>query len=256
MQNLLTLPSTQDILVLMITDRQIQLLKAVISEYLTTSEPVGSVDLAEKYRLNCSAATIRNEMARLIDQGFLQMLHTSAGRTPTEMAYRYYLDELLEEIELPVLQEVALKQRLWPVRFEFERMMRQAVVALSEITKEMALATTQDGHIVHAGAVNLLDQREFWDISVAKAALHLADRPELLEQIFQKAPYGGEVRYVIGNELGYENLALCSMVFSPYISGKKNGFIAVLGPARMNYQSVIPAVRFTKKLVEELGESW
>ncbi len=240
----------------MLSERQISLLKAIIDEYIENAEPVGSVGLVEKYRLDFSAATVRNEMAKLIEEGFLQMLHTSSGRVPTPMAYRLFLEELMEEEELPVLQEVALKQRLWPSRFEFEKMLRQAILALSDLTKELAVATSNDGFVVQAGAVNVLDNKEFWDIEAAKAVLYLLDHADLLEEIFQKAPFGGECRCVIGGEIGTEKLEECSIVFAPYSAGSKEGHIAVIGPARMRYQNIIPAVKYSKQLVEELGQSW
>lgn len=240
----------------MLTDRQLQLLKAIIKEYIDTSEPVGSVELVQKYNIKCSAATIRNEMAHLIDLGFLEMLHTSSGRIPTKMAYRLYLDQLMEEEELPVLQEVAIKQRLWPNRYAFEKLLREAVLSLAETVKTLSLATADEGYIIHAGAVHVLDHKEFWEIDNAKAALTLLDHFELLEKIFQNVPYGGEVRCAIEDELGLRNLSRCTVVFAPYSVGNRSGNIAVLGPSRMKYSSVIPAVRYTKRLVEELGESW
>lgn len=240
----------------MLSDRQIQLLQAIISEYIKTAEPVGSVELVDKYNLKFSAATVRNEMAKLIEDGFLQMLHTSSGRVPTRMAYRLYLDQIMHEEEMPVLQEVAMKQRLWSNRFEFEKLLRESVLSLAETSKLLAIATTTDGYIVHAGAVNVLDSKEFWDIDVAKAALSLLDRYDLLEKVFQNAPYGNDVRCVIEEEMGMEKLANCALIFSPYAVGKRSGFIALLGPSRINYAGVIPLVRYTKQLVEELGNSW
>ena len=195
-------------------------------------------------------------MAQLLDEGFLQMLHTSSGRIPTSMAYRLFLTDLMEEEQLPILQEVAMKQRLWPHRFEGEKLLRQAVVALAEYTKELAVAITNDGFVVHAGAVNILDNKEFWDIEAAKAVLYLLDRPELLEQVFQKAPFGEDVRCVIGNETGRDTLSHCGIVFAPFTTEKASGFIAVIGPARMRYAAVIPAVRYTKGLIHELMGSW
>lgn len=240
----------------MLTDRQIQLLKAVIREYTTTSEPVGSVEIVKKYNMRCSAATVRNEMAKLIELGFLDMLHTSSGRVPTKSAYRFYLDELLEEEDLPVLQEVAMKQRLWPNRFHFEKLLRESVISLADMTRYLAIATIDDGFVIHAGARNVLDNKEFWELDVAKAALMLIDDYSLLERVFQTNPYGGEVKVAIEDELGMENLNKCTMIFTPYQTGSRKGFISVLGPSRMNYGVVIPAVKYTKQLIEELGESW
>lgn len=240
----------------MLTDRQIQLLKAVIDEYIKTAEPVGSVELVDKYNFKCSAATVRNEMARLIEDGFLAMLHTSSGRVPTKMAYRYYLDQLMTEEELPVLQEVAMKQRLWASRFEFERLLREAVLSMADATKALAIATTGDGYIVHAGAVNILENKEFWDIDAAREAFMLLDRYELLEKVLQNSPYGNDVKFVIEEEIGLEKLNGSAIVFTNYNVGKKSGSIAVLGPSRMNYAAIIPAVRYTKQLLEELGCAW
>lgn len=240
----------------MLTERQLELLKAVIQEYIERAEPVGSNELVSKYNLKFSAATVRNEMAKLIEQGLLEMVHTSSGRIPTANAYRYFIQELMDETEIPVLQEVAFKQKLWPKRFEFEKMLREAMISLSDITKELSIATTSDGYIVHAGSVNVLDKKEFWDINVAKAALYLLDRYELLEQILAKAKYGEDVRYLLGEEIGNEYLEECGIVFTPYNIENKSGYICVLGPARMNYPQVIPAVRYAKNLIEELAGSW
>jgi transcriptional regulator of heat shock response len=238
----------------MISDRQIRLLNAIITEYIKTAEPVGSVEVVKKYNLKYSPATARNEMAKLLELGLLEMLHTSSGRVPTPMAYRLFLDQIMEEEELPVLQEVAMKQRLWPSRFEFEKLLRQAVVTLSENIHELALATTSD--ITCAGMVNILDHKEFWDIDVARTGLNLLDRHELLEEIFTKSPYHEDIKTIIGTEIGIENLESCALVFSPYKVGNRSGNIAVFGPSRMRYDTIIPAIRYTKNLIEELGESW
>lgn len=240
----------------MLTERQVELLKAIIDSYISTSEPVGSVEVVKKYNMHCSAATIRNEMAKLLSMGFLEMPHTSSGRVPTKQAYRLYLDELMQETDLPVLQEVALKQRLWPNRFHFEKMLREAMIALAEITHALAMATTSDGFMTHAGAVNVLENKEFWEIDSAKAALIILDNSEMLERVFQSAPYGGDVRTVLEDELGINNLSKSSIVFAPYSVGNRSGHIAVLGPSRINYAQVIPAIRYTKKVIEELGEAW
>jgi transcriptional regulator of heat shock response len=227
----------------------------IIEFYINSTTPVGSEVIVRKYKIRCSPATVRNEMARLIDEGFLEMLHTSSGRVPTPMAYRFFLTDLMEEEELPVLQEIALKQRLWPSRFDFNSLVRNSVMALADVTKELAFITDA-GFVMHSGAVNILDNPEFWDIDAAKAALYLLDRYELLEQVFSKAPNDGEVKFVIGNEIGNANLKNASIVFSSYNVGGKNGFIGILGPSRMRYSNVVPAVKYAKSLIEELGESW
>lgn len=78
----------------MLSERRKELLRLIVEEYIKTANPVGSSLLCDK--LNCSSATIRNEMASLEDMGYLEKTHTSSGRVPSEMGYRYYVDNLME----------------------------------------------------------------------------------------------------------------------------------------------------------------
>ncbi len=240
----------------MLNERQLQLVEAIINEYIKEAEPVGSVQVVRRYRLGCSPATIRNEMAKLLDLGYLEMMHTSSGRVPTKSAYRLYLDEIMHEEELPVLQEVAMKQRLWSERYNFDKLLRETVKALAENIGELAVATSDDGYVTYAGTVNILDSKEFWDIDAAKAALTVVDNFEILERIFGRVIDTNGLKIILEDEIGVEKLEKCGFVAAPYKSGNKHGHIAVFGPSRMNYSQVIPALKYAKQLVQELGESW
>ena len=239
-----------------LTERQIKLLEAIIREYSESCEPVGSKTVVKKYSMKVSPATIRNEMAALLEDGFLEMMHTSSGRVPTSRAFRFFIEELMEEEELPVLQEVAVKQRLWPQRFEFEKLLRNAALSLAETTKNIAIAVTEDGFVTHAGSVYILDSSEFWDIEVAKSALSLVDRFDDLMQIFKRMDHDDGVNVAVGSELDYPNMDQSAMVFAPFKCANKSGYISVLGPSRMKYSFVVPSVRYTKNLLEELTSSW
>src|SRR5690349_14984534 len=89
-------------------DRKEQGLKAVVDDYTTTAVPVGSQGLAERYFARWSSATIRNELARLMETGHLHQPHTSSGRIPSDIGYRYFVDFLMEEEPL----DPALRARL------------------------------------------------------------------------------------------------------------------------------------------------
>mgnify|MGYP006288121637 CR=1 FL=1 len=223
---------------------------------MESPKPVGSTYLVKKYDLNYSAATVRNEMAELIEKGFLDMLHTSSGRVPTSMGYRFYLEELLEEEEMPVLQEVAIKQQVWPARYEFHKLLREIVNSLAEFTKQLTVATTDNKFSIHAGAVNILDEKEFWDIEVAKSALYLLDNYEVLNSILSKPSYGADrkVYCLIGEDLPNENLRQCCIASTKYELPNRSGYIAIIGPARMPYEKVLPALKYAKELVEDLAQ--
>lgn len=80
----------------MVTERQLEIILAVVYEYITTGEPVGSRAISKRYLTGKSPATIRNEMADLEEMGYLWQPHTSAGRVPTSKAYRLYVDAILQ----------------------------------------------------------------------------------------------------------------------------------------------------------------
>lgn len=239
----------------MLTQRQVNLLEAIINEYISNAEPVGSTLIVQKYELECSPATVRNEMARLLDEGYLEMLHSSSGRVPTQNAYKFFLEELMEEEDMDVLQEVAIKQKLWANRYAFEKLLRKAAHVLSETTNELAFAVNfQDEYLTFKGAVNILDYKEFHDIDLARSTLQLFDNFTLVQPILNKVNPNKELTYLIGSEIGKE-FEECSMLIARYDTNKKAGYVGVFGPARMNYQKIIPTLRYVREMIVELGSN-
>src|SRR5438477_10249314 len=99
-----------------LTQRQISILKSLIEEYIETAEAVGSETLEKKHNLSASPATIRNEMVRLTELGYLKKPHISAGRIPTPKGMKFYVNQLMKEKELTVAEEVAMKEKMWDHR--------------------------------------------------------------------------------------------------------------------------------------------
>ena len=233
-----------------VTERQTNLFKAIVSEFIDTAEPVGSKYLVKKYNLDVSPATVRNDMSSLVNLGFLAMNHGSSGRYPTTLGLRVFLKELMKEKELPIVQEVAMKQRIWEARFSPEKLLQEASHALSELTELLAIVTTNDGHLFSSGAHYLLDQPEFLDIDVTRTILHLSDNHNLINEILNKGRE--DLNIFISEEIGLDNLTPCSVIFSGFEQNKRKGYIAIIGPSRMHYEINIPAVRSIKKLIEEI----
>ncbi|WP_040211339.1 heat-inducible transcriptional repressor HrcA [Clostridium polynesiense] len=119
-----------------IDDRKIKILHAIINDYIFTGEPVGSRTIAKKYDLGVSSATIRNEMADLEDMGYIEQLHTSSGRKPSDKGYRLYVDKLMKIKQLPKEEEIMIKEYLINAAlFEVDKIVKQASALLSELTK-------------------------------------------------------------------------------------------------------------------------
>ena len=239
-----------------LTERQTKILKSIIEEYIESAEPVGSETLEKKCELGVSPATIRNEMAALTKAGFLKQFHTSAGRVPTKEAFKFYASQLVEEKQLSVADEVAAKEKVWDARFDFDHLMKEAVKALAEKTQSLAVATTDDGDIYHAGYAHILEAPEFYDIDITRTVLSLLDENDAIKNLFKKAFGDGPIHLLLGDELGYDFLDPCGMIFTQFQAGsKKGGCLGVIGPSRFNYALVIPTVRYFGGLIEELVQN-
>ena len=240
-----------------LTDRQVKILKTIIEEYIQSAEPVGSETLEKKYELGVSPATIRSEMAKLVKAGYLRQPHASSGRIPTPQAFRFYVNQLLEEKKLSVADEVAAKERVWDVRFDFDKLMHEITRALAEKTKTLALAATEEGNVYHAGYANILQMPEFYDIDITRTVLSLIDEVERVQSLFAKDFGEGPVHILLGEELGDDFLEPCGMVFTHFKTGSsRRGSLGVIGPNRLDYPMVIPTVRYFGSLVEELCQGF
>ena len=125
-----------------LSERQLQILQAIITDYVETAEPVGSRSIAKKYDLGVSPATIRNEMADLEEMGYLTHPHTSAGRVPSDKAYRLYVNSLMKKKNLSAKEKRLINERLASTREEFDATLREAAELLSEITHLASFAMT------------------------------------------------------------------------------------------------------------------
>lgn len=121
--------------------RKRRLLQAIIEEYIETAEPVSSGNLVKA--LECSSATIRNEMAELEKIGFLEKTHSSSGRIPSQKGYRYYVDQLIRDDKLTKKEMEIIKERLETKVNALEDLTRIATTTLSEITHYTAITIAQ-----------------------------------------------------------------------------------------------------------------
>ncbi len=125
-----------------ISERKKKILAAVVDEYIRTAEPIGSKHLAENAGLGCSSATIRNELAELVALGYLDQPHTSAGRVPTPMGYRMYVNELMEKQKLSLEETEDLNRRLNLKLQELDDTIGSISRLASQLTDYPALALT------------------------------------------------------------------------------------------------------------------
>lgn len=240
-----------------LTQRQIEILKAVIEEYIETAEAVGSETLEKKHNLSASPATIRNEMVKLSEMGYLKKPHSSAGRVPTPAGMKLYVKELMREKQLSTVEEVALKERVWDYRARMQQFLRQVTRSLAEKTGTLAIATSTEGDLYAAGYANILDMPEFFDIDLTKTLLTALDEAECFRNVFEAIGQDEDIHIVFGDEISGSLHGPYGMVFTRYQTPLHQfGEIGVVGPVRLNYTAIVPTVRYVGDLIEDVAKGW
>ena len=124
-----------------LTSRQETILGLVVREYTANKVPVSSKGLVHKYSLKMSSATARAEMATLESMGFLAHPHTSAGRMPTEAGYRYFVQRLIGDTQLPLDEQRTIRHQFHQARLDVEQWMKLAAAVLAHVSQSAALVT-------------------------------------------------------------------------------------------------------------------
>lgn len=125
----------------MLTERQARILSLIVEDYVETAEPVGSEALVRRHHLPLSPATIRNEMARLEEEGYLTHPHTSAGRIPADSGYRVYLESLMEEETLPRDTQETIRHQFHQAGREADAWIHLAAAILAQFVQNAAVVT-------------------------------------------------------------------------------------------------------------------
>mgnify|MGYP006066758533 CR=1 FL=1 len=243
-----------------LTPRQEKILFAIIEEYAELATPVGSVTLAKLFQV--SSATIRSEMARLEEAGYIAQPYTSAGRVPTDAGYRYYVNRLSEQsASEPSYQYISTEKadrpalrgnRVLELRISSQARadyaIRGAVDSLVELTGNLGLATIGD-QLYISGISRLFTQPEFLDVERVRGVAKLLDN---LEPWLREAAPGQPLSIFIGQENPIGKTSQVSLIISRFRSPYSDrSYIGVLGPTRQDYAKVMSLVRFAGQSLED-----
>jgi len=221
----------------MLTERQKQLLQTIITSYIKDAQPVASGFLANKLKDSVSSATIRNEMVELEKAGFIEQPHTSAGRIPTEKAYQFYVELILDTKKI--------KKSLNIKEIKNNEEIKNLAKKVSELTGNAVIVAFAKNDFYYTGISNLFSQVEFADrkmlINMSQIIDHLDNK---LKDLFED--FSG-VEILIGQNNTFGNK--CGVVFGSFNFLNEKRLLAVLGPIRMDYERALGLI---KEIVENI----
>ena len=236
-----------------ITERQGDILKNIIGEYIKFAKPVSSHLLEEKYCFNICPATIRIEMQKLTDNDYLYQPHTSAGRVPTNKGYRFFVDNFLTEITIKDSSDIQCAKKT--IKKEKENIFN-FIAKTTEILAELSSSFVMAGSFKRSffskyGWGQIFKEPEFENRDF------LLDFVEFLgcfEKDIEEINIDFEPRIYIGEESSIDKSAGFSIIFSKCTFPEQDdGFISILGPTRMSYSKNIGLIHSLTKLLEEIG---
>lgn len=220
------------------------ILKTIIKEHIKTALPIGSEGLVDKYNLDISSATVRNEMAELEQLGFIAQPHTSAGRIPTEKAYNFYLENLserkLNDTDSKMFEKLLSKKD--EINFKL------AAKAMAKISNNAVFWAFHKHNLYYTGISNLLHQPEFIDTGLIYDISEVIDRvDEIIGQIFNDLKFGPQI--MLGSKNPFSEH--CSAIITKYRLGDNIGLVGILGPTRMNYEKNLALIKFFNNILME-----
>jgi len=232
--------------------RRRAVLTATVNKYIKEATPVASEDIADIFDL--SSATIRNIFSELEDSGLLTHPYTSGGKVPTAKGYRYYVDFLLSQIELlDEEKELILKEFKREIK-HLEDVLEKTSEVISTITRYTGIVSFVEWQdkFFYKGISRIMEQPEFQDLDKVRLLIRMIEEKQRLLDIINR-DFKGKVKVYIGDELGCEDMENYAIVVVQY--SRKDaplGRLAVLGPTRMEYEHIIPAMEYLSDIVTEI----
>jgi transcriptional regulator of heat shock response len=239
------------------SSRRLEILRAIVDEYVATQEPVGSKSIADRHGLGISPATIRNEMAVLEDEGLITQPHTSAGRIPTDLGYRVFVDKLATVKQLSTAERRAIETFL-EGSSDLDELLKKSAKLLADITKQVAVVTypvVTEGRekLAISGTAHLARSGDDLGLTLSPILEALEEQVVLLRLLDE---VHSTVLVRIGSEQAETNLQATSLVTVGYGDQTSQlGALGVLGPTRMDYAASIAAVdavaRYVGRFINE-----
>lgn len=235
------------------TLRQEQILGIIIKEYTKTAEPVSSSLLCGKSDLAVSPATVRTEMVELENMGYLQQPHTSAGRVPTNKAYRYFVDNLLQlkDRNLTPKEKKYIKSEIKSAADDPHLISQQVAKTIANVSDGFALSGIIDtGEFYKVGFSSLFEMPEFQEYERILRITSIFDRFEMhLDSIIEEM-FDEDFGVLIGRENPIRDIYDETVIVAQYpLPQGHSGAAFMIGPTRMRYDKNIALMKYISEFM-------
>ena len=223
----------------MLDDRKKKVLQAIVEEYINTAEPVSSSSISSRYNLNCSSATIRNEMADLDRKGYLEKVHTSSGRVPSAKGYRYYVDELLKDDNISLEEVKYISDKLETKVHEIEDLTKITANTISEITHytTVTIGPKADEQIIQEMKFVMLGARMLLAIIMTDTGMVKETIIKFDEDINEKQVE--TLNYLFNNKLKGEPIKKIDRPLEEYLFEEMEDMVKVIKPIITQIKKVL-----------------
>lgn len=231
----------------MLSERQAEIIKSLVREYIKTAEPVSSKFLAEKHDFGLCPSAIRIEFQALIREGFLEQPHTSAGRVPTDKAYRFFVDSLKEKREEKIEEE--LEYIIKGVEDKFRMASEIAKFIADNSSSFVNLYFAKEGLVLKEGLDEIFKEPEAKDENFISSFVNFLTN---FEKNVDKLQVDHKPQVFIGKENPIPKAKDVTLICSECNLPSQKVFITILGPKRMDYEKNIKLINSLNKVLEEL----
>lgn len=233
-------------------ERTVLILKALVEDFIETANPVASQKLLASNQFKVSSATVRNEFSMLEEVGLIVSPHISSGKIPTAKGYRFFVDEILPDLEA---QNFSAVGNVFDVHREKYRLAKSkesifdALRLLAQLSGNVAFANVENDQTFYLGLSNVLRSPEFVsDPEKAAQVVEVLEGRERFKQFIDTVDINpGEVKIFIGEENILEEISSCTLLVTKFKTAHSEGAFGILGPMRMKYG-------YNKALIQNIAE--
>lgn len=243
---------------IILDERKKRILEAIVRDYLHTAEAVGSRTIWRSYMPDLSPATIRNEMADLEEMGLIVQPHTSAGRIPTDLGYRYYINNIMKARQLTIKEEDIIGEGLKKIHNDVEDALHQTLKVLSHLLEYASVVATLNNktRVYTSGISQMLKQPEFNNLNFTRHLLATIEEEDLMADMIKEYTTEKGVTIRIGSENTFKEVKDCSVIMSSYsITNVAEGALGVIGPTRMSYAKAAGILETLSRRLEQAMET-